>query len=228
MRRTVRDRVGNESAETAERFQVDTDRPSLELTCPRRSSCSATPTTRGVRRELRAGARTRAGPTRSTPTVGRKTLTRTATDNVGHRTTESCTVLVVYPTPGTPALSEGDSPNDGDFGLAWTASAPAGHPLRYVLQRRDAGEDATRETVGDDLGNLRARSPRASARTRARGSTALRGVNSRTTSTPSSRSPSRSRWTRPRPRAPRLTADRDPEYAGDGGWYADTVDVTTS
>src|SRR5438270_1550146 len=50
-------------------------------------------------------------------------------DRAGNTTTQHCTIEIVYPVPGVPALSSGATPNAGVFSLAWNPSAD---PLAYA------------------------------------------------------------------------------------------------
>jgi hypothetical protein len=61
-------------------------------------------------------------------------------DSAGNTTTQECTINIVYPVPGVPALSSGTSPNTGVFSLASTQSAdPLLYgSLQYTLQHRNA------------------------------------------------------------------------------------------
>jgi hypothetical protein len=94
---TVADEVGNESAPGTLEVQVDASPPSLEVSCPASapvgSSASATVTASDGQSGLASD------PSGSVPIdtskAGSQTIARTATDNVGHSTSASCTTEVV-------------------------------------------------------------------------------------------------------------------------------------
>jgi hypothetical protein len=125
-------------------------------------------------------------------------------------------------TPGPPALSgSSSSPNAGSFGLAWTAATdPDGTPLTYRLleQRSDqhffthvtSPASASQQFSGHDEGVWRYR---------------VQATDGNLTSGSSATS-SPVMVDRSAPTAPTGTEDRPADYAGDGGWYADTVTVS--
>jgi hypothetical protein len=94
---TVADNVGNVSAPGTLAVQVDASAPTLEISCPAStpvgSSASATVTASDGQSGLAED------PSGSVPIdtseAGSQTIERTATDNVGHSTTSSCTTQVV-------------------------------------------------------------------------------------------------------------------------------------
>jgi hypothetical protein len=93
---TVADNVGNVSAAGSATVQVDVSPPSVQVSCPATalvgSSANATVTASDAQSGLASN------PSGSVPidtsTTGEKTVERTATDNVGHSTTNSCTTDV--------------------------------------------------------------------------------------------------------------------------------------
>ena len=231
VRRTVRDRVGNESSETAERFQVDTDVPELALTCP--DTVELLSDTDVTVAATDAGSGLAQDPSGTvavdTDSVGVKTITRTATDNVGHTRTTSCDVLVVYPTPGTPELAGAGNPNAGDFTVGWKPSAPAGYPLRYVLERRDAADGAEWEQVREGLEDARFAFTRGDRADEGTWVYRVRGVDAENDMrTPWSEVSAPVTVDQTAPAAPSLTPGREPEFAGDGGWWRNSVTVHTS
>ena len=136
---TVKDKVGNESAEGCLTVQVDATPPSLEISCPATAvqgeSVSATVTASDGQSGLASDPSGKVPI--STSTTGQQTITRTAVDNVGHETTKSCTTEVVYPTPAAPVVSSGGNPNNGHFTLTWTGANPTSNAgLTYTLQHR--------------------------------------------------------------------------------------------
>jgi hypothetical protein len=158
--------------------------------------------------------------------AGTQVIERTATDNVGHSRTERCTVDVRYPTPGAPAVTDGGNPNAGTFALGWRPSAPAGYPLRYVLERRAAGEQDWHGVKGG---------LEAAAFALQRGVPADEGTwTYRVKGVDGDLETAWSEVSAPvivdqtAPAAPTLTTDRAPEYGADGGWFRDAVTVTTT
>jgi hypothetical protein len=96
---TVSDDVGNESAPGTLAVQVDSSPPSLQVSCP----ATATVGAKGVFATVSASdgqSGLAVDPSGTVPidtsTAGAKTVTRTATDNVGHSTVESCTTEVEH------------------------------------------------------------------------------------------------------------------------------------
>jgi hypothetical protein len=96
---TATDAVGNESEESSLTVQVDATDPSLAVTCPSAVLLHAA----GVQANVSASdgesglASDPSGTVAiDTSTVGPKTVTRAATDNVGHSVEKSCTTQVQY------------------------------------------------------------------------------------------------------------------------------------
>ncbi|HTZ85869.1 MAG TPA: acetylxylan esterase, partial [Solirubrobacteraceae bacterium] len=94
---TVADNVGNVSTSGELTVQVDASAPKLEITCPATapvgSSASATVTAADAQSGL---AEDPSGTVPiDTSKAGSQTIERTATDNVGHQSTSSCTTQVV-------------------------------------------------------------------------------------------------------------------------------------
>ena len=148
-------------------------------------------------------------------------------DRAGNTTTLHCTIEVVYPTPGTPALSSGTSPNAGSFSLAWTPSAdPLQYSgLGYTLQHRNASgvwSDVSGAISGPSY-DYTAGSPEAEGTWQYR-VMAHEGA----LATEFSQASEPVKVDNTAPYAPTLTADRSPDYAGGGGWYKDSVTVSTT
>jgi N-acetylneuraminic acid mutarotase len=128
-------------------------------------------------------------------------------------------------TPGAPALASGSATNDGVFALSWSPSTdPEASAVTYVLERRDA-DDAGFSVVATGLTSASyaftagSREAEGTWRYRVRASDgALSGAYSADSGLV--------KVDRSAPAAPMLTADRAPDYAGDGGWYLDTVTVS--
>lgn len=136
---TVADKVGNVSSQRCLAVQVDATAPSLEVTCPAtalvgenvHATVTASDGESGLASDPSGNVEI------NTQTTGPRTVTRTAEDNVGHKTTKSCTTEVVYSTPGAPALTSGGNPNNGHFTLGWSGANPMSYiGLSYTLQHR--------------------------------------------------------------------------------------------
>lgn len=95
---TVKDNVGNESAPGRRAVLVDATMPSVSVTCPAVLLLHATGSATTTASDGGSGlAVDPSGVTAiDTSTVGAKTTTRTAIDNVGHSVTRSCTTKVQY------------------------------------------------------------------------------------------------------------------------------------
>jgi hypothetical protein len=96
---TVKDAVGNESVSTSVGTQVDADAPGLSVTCPAAVLLNAPAVLATIAaNDAESGLATDPSGTQpiDTSTVGPKTTTATAIDNVGHVTTKSCTTEVHY------------------------------------------------------------------------------------------------------------------------------------
>jgi hypothetical protein len=164
-----------------------------------------------------------------TSQVGPQTTTRTAIDNVGHETTESCTTQVVYPAPGAPKLTSGASPNaTGQFTLGWSGDDPLEFSgLSYTLQHHNAAS-ASWSTVAGGIGALRYTFEGAGEQEgtwvyRVQGSDPGHG---QTTEYSPASAPVVVDQTPPFP--PSTSVSRPPDYAGNGGWYKNSVTVSFS
>jgi hypothetical protein len=96
---TVKDAVGNESGLASLTVQVDATDPSLSVTCPSAVLLHAPGVQASVTAsDLESGLGTdpSSTPAIDTSTVGPKTTSATAVDNVGHSVTKSCTTEVQY------------------------------------------------------------------------------------------------------------------------------------
>jgi lysophospholipase L1-like esterase len=227
---TVTDLVGNTSNPTSQSVQVDATAPSLSVTCPSgpvllNSSASATVTASDGQSGLLAD------PSGSvaidTSSAGPKTVTETVSDNVGHTTTGSCSVEVVYPVPGVPALSSGSTPNTGVFSLAWTQSADPliYSSLQYTLQQRNAAGEWSdvSSTIAAPSFAFETGSPESEGTWRYR---VMAHEGALETDYSAASEPVKVDQTAPN--APTLTADRSPDFAGGGGWYKDSVTLTAA
>jgi hypothetical protein len=94
---TATDNAGNQSAQTSLTVQVDATAPALSVTCPAIAPLGAAVTATVTASDGESGLA--ADPSGQVPidtsSAGNQTVTRTATDNVGHSVTRSCTTQVV-------------------------------------------------------------------------------------------------------------------------------------
>ncbi|MCU1676122.1 MAG: hypothetical protein JWM93_880 [Frankiales bacterium] len=226
------DPAGNVDPHPAVRtFLVDTVAPTLSLDCPAtvllNDAAEATVTASDGGSGFPAGGDPSGGQPLVTSVPGAQTYSVTAIDVAGNATTESCAYDVRYPDPGTPTLTDGATPNAGDFTIGWTPSADPVLPIRYVVQRKDArGDweevaaglaDGTRAFTAGGLAD------EGTWRFRVKG---IDDVNHTETGWSGESDPVKVDETAPG--APAISADRAPEYAGDGGWFADTVTLATA
>jgi hypothetical protein len=109
----VKDLAGNTSAAGSLATQVDATVPNLSVTCPSTVLLNGKASASVTASDGQSGLATDPSATVSIPTspVGAKTVTRTATDNVGHSTTKSCTTNVIYAFSGIlqPVNADGSS-----------------------------------------------------------------------------------------------------------------------
>jgi hypothetical protein len=229
---TVADNAGNVSAPGTLAVQVDATAPSVEVQCPATvlvgtAAVAATVTASDGESGL---ANDPSGVVSiDTTQTGPVTVTRTASDNVGHETTDACTTQVVYETPGAPALTSGASPNaSGLFTLGWSGNDPLQYPsLSYALQHHNAAS-ATWSTVAGSIGALSYAISGAGEQEgtwvyRVQGSDPTHG---QTTAYSAASTPVVVDQTPPFP--PSASVSRAPDYAGNGGWYRDGVEVSFS
>jgi lysophospholipase L1-like esterase len=223
---TVADRVGNVSPAGALRVQVDTGAPALALECPEIAELLDTAQAKVTASDDESGLRDDPSGTVAIDTtkIGPFVVERTAVDNVGHTVTRSCTVDVRYPTPGTPSVADAQNPNDGTYTVTWRASAPASYPLRYVVQRRAATDDAEWATVAEDLTVAELAYRAGAAADEGTWRYRVKGVDGDVETS----------WSEPSapitvdqtgPAAPSITPTGEPIH---DGWYRDQVTVTTT
>lgn len=226
---TVADLLGNLSAPGCVKVQVDNAPPLLEVSCP----ASATLGEAGVAATAVASdseSGLAVDPSGQiaidTSTAGKRTVTVTARDNVGHETTRSCSTQVGYPTPGAPHLTAGASPSaTGVFSLGWSGADPSLNPgITYTLQHKSASGEW--QTVASGLSSLAyafeaAGEGEGTWTYRVQGTDPVLGE---TTEWSAASGPVVVDKTPPA--APSATADRAPDYAGAGGWYKDSVKVS--
>ena len=210
-------------------MQVDATAPTLELSCPVSAlvgeSVSASFTASDGQSGL-ASASSGSIPI-DTTSAGKKTVSTTATDNVGHETTQECSTEVEYPTPGAPTLSAGSNPNaSGVFTLAWTGANPLQYfGLSYTLQHHNAeGPSWSNVATGIEALEFAFTGGGESEGTwiyRVQGHD--EGNSLTTAFSPESAA---IKVDKTPPLAPTASADRPVEFAGGGGWYKNTVEVS--
>ncbi len=226
---TVTDNAGNVSAAGSLTVQVDATPPSLEIRCPESARVGSATSASFTASDGQSGLASAASGTVAidTSSAGEKTVSTTAVDNVGHETTQSCTTNVSYETPGAPALSAGSSPNgNGLFTLSWVGADPLAQiGLSYTLQHHNA---ATGEWTTVASG-IEALSYEFTGAGEGEGTWEYRvqGTNpslSQTTEWSPASAPVVVDESAPNP--PSVSADRAPDYAGGGGWYKDSVQLS--
>jgi hypothetical protein len=229
---TVADKAGNVSAAGTLTVKVDATPPSLEIECP----ATALVSEEGVTATVTASdgeSGLASDPSGTVPidtsVVGTKVTSRTAIDNVGHETSKSCTTQVVYPTPGTPKVTAGTNPNgDGKFTLGWSGDDPLQFPgLSYTLQHHNAAT-ATWSTAASDIGAL---SYAFEGQGEEEGTWVYRVQGSdpgHGQTTPYSPESAAVVVDETPPFPPATSVSRPPDYAGNGGWYKNSVAVSFS
>jgi lysophospholipase L1-like esterase len=225
------DSNGNISASTTDVIKIDKTKPAFTLTCPSGSivlGADAQYTVSGATDD-RSGFATDPSGSFPIPTTepGSHLIQQEIEDKAGNTFSRSCTINIVYPDPGTPALSAGTSPNgSGVFTLAWTGADPALFGIRYSLEHADAN-DASYSEVATGIDSLSsaftAGAPEGEGTWtyRVKGSDAGLGLDTSYSATSDPVVVDKSA-----PGAPTLTADRLPDYSGAGGWFKDTVTVS--
>jgi hypothetical protein len=130
--------------------QVDATAPSLNVSCPATALLNSTASATVTANDGQSGLAL--DPTGSvqidTGTVGPKTVSRTATDNVGHATTASCTTNVLYRFSGVlqPVNPDGSSifklgsTIPVKFSLADTAGVPVGSAVANLTVAKITNE----------------------------------------------------------------------------------------
>jgi lysophospholipase L1-like esterase len=223
---TLKDLVGNSSPTSSLSTQVDATAPSLSVTCPSSVLLNGKASATVAASDGQSGLASDPSGSVSVNTsiAGTATVSVTAIDNVGHETSASCGVEVLYPTPGVPAAS---TPNTGAFSLAWTASADPllYSSLQYTLQHKNAagGWSEVSSSISGPSYAFTSGTPEAEGTWQYR---VMAHEGSLTTAFSEPSEPVKVDNTGPN--APTLKADRAPDYAGGGGWYKDSVTVTTT
>jgi lysophospholipase L1-like esterase len=222
---------GDIEASKSEVVKIDKTAPSFTLTCP------TEPITLGAGASAVVSEASDAGSGFATSPDGEVALDTThpgngqvesvtAQDVAGNQTTHTCDYDVHYPGPGAPVQSSGANPSStGLIGLEWSGSDPSLYGITYTLQHKNASQEEFSE-VASGLSALTFAFA-AEGETegtwvyRVQGTDPSLGL---TTSWSASSEPVVVDKTAPA--APTASADRAPDYAGDGGWYADTVTVS--
>jgi hypothetical protein len=125
--------------------------------------------------------------------------------------------------PGAPKLSSGSNPNNtGEFTLSWAASEPA-TALTYTLQHKSA--DSGWSNVATGLTSPEYTFTGGSPEGEGTWTYRVTASNESPEGEPSAAS-EEIKVDETDPNAPILTADRLPDYAGNGGWYKDSVEVS--
>ncbi|HEY2182151.1 MAG TPA: SGNH/GDSL hydrolase family protein, partial [Solirubrobacteraceae bacterium] len=138
------DSNGNISETKTDVVKVDKAKPSFKLTCPSGPILlnSAAAYTISEASDTKSGFASDPDGTFPIETAKAGTFDNPVqiVDRAGNTTTQHCTIEIVYPTPGVPALAASSTPNTGAFSLAWTASAdPLLYgSLQYTLQHKNA------------------------------------------------------------------------------------------
>jgi lysophospholipase L1-like esterase len=225
------DSNGNISETKTDVIKIDKVKPSFELTCPTGPVLLNSEAAYTISEASDSKSGFASDPDGTFPIETGKAGTFDnpvqIVDRAGNTTTHDCTIEVVYPTPGVPALSSGASPNTGAFSLAWTASAD---PLQYVgleytLQHENAvgGWSDVSSSISEPSYAFTSGAPEAEGTWQYRVMAHEGGL-----ATAFSQSSEPVKVDDTGPAAPTLKADRTPDYAGGGGWYADSVTVTTT
>jgi Tol biopolymer transport system component len=213
-------------------FVVDTTPPELALECPQTVVLNSDASATVLATDATSGMASIDDPSGAhaldTSEPGTHTFSIHAIDLAGNIASKECEYEVRYPDPGKPALTEGESPNAGAFTLGWTASAPASYPLRYVLERRAAGGDEWSQ-VASGLGDPAHAFTRGDVADEGTWVFRVKGVDEEhAVETGWSQESTEVKVDQTAARAPSITADRDPEYPGGGGWFRDSAVVSTS
>ncbi|MGA2321920.1 MAG: SGNH/GDSL hydrolase family protein, partial [Solirubrobacteraceae bacterium] len=220
---------GNIEESKSKVIKIDETNPTFTLTCPSGPVLLNSEATYTISNASDTGSGFASNPNGTFPintsVAGSFTDPVQVSDKAGNTTTQDCNVNVVYPVPGVPYLSSGVTPNNtGVFSLAWTPSAePLLYPsVEYTLQQRNADSEWSNvsEALTEPSFAFRAGTPESEG-TWVYRVMAHEGANVTAFSAPSEpvvvdRTP---------PNAPTAVASREPDYAGGGGWYKESVEV---
>jgi hypothetical protein len=226
---TVKDNVGNTSAPGTLTVQVDATAPTVEVSCPSKAVVGEPVSATVIASDGESGLAVDPSGIVSIDTskAGPQVTSATAVDNVGHETTGSCTTQVELEFPGAPFVSAGSNPsNSGLFTLSWTGNDPLEQlGLTYTLQHHNAASEEW-STVAGEIASLEysftgAGESEGTWIYRVQGHDA---ATEETTGFSPESAPVVVDESAPNP--PSASADRGPDYAGGGGWYKDSVQVS--
>jgi GDSL-like lipase/acylhydrolase family protein/WD40 repeat protein len=229
---TVRsvDPAGNVDPNPVSRsFLVDTAAPSVAVACPGSLLLNEAAVAVVTASDSGSGFLPGEDPSGEYPLdtsrAGSQTFAIDALDAAGNLATAECRYEVSYPAPGTPALSAGGNPNAGAFTLGWSAAAPAEYGLRYALERRDA-DDSDWSAVASAIDGTEHAFTAGDPADEGTWTYRVRGSDGEH-ETPWSEVSEPVKVDQTAPASPELVPDRSPDYAGDGGWFRDSVTVAT-
>ncbi len=129
--------------------------------------------------------------------------------------------------PGVPALSAGPNPNRGVFSLSWTSSTDTqGDPILYFLRHRDSDDADFSDAVNALASNTHTF---ADPLPEQEGTWLYRvKASDGTFESDYSAASAPIKVDRTAPAPPSVTADRPPDFPGNGGWYRDSVSLSFS
>ena len=151
---SVRDLAGNVSSTATLTTQVDATAPNLSVTCPDSVVLGGKANATVVASDGQSGLASDPSGTVSIPTgaVGPQTVTRTATDNVGHATQKSCTTNVVYTFGGIQQPVNPDGSSVFKLGstvpVKFSLVDAAGHPVSTAVANLTVAK-VTNQIEGD-------------------------------------------------------------------------------
>jgi hypothetical protein len=225
---TIKDNVGNASSATSLTTRVDADVPLVSFAdCPTGKVLAGS--SGSVHYSASDSGSGLADPASGsialdTSTSGAGAASVTVHDHVGHSASASCAYTVDAP-PSTPGKPSGASPNRGSFTLSWAASTdPEGDPIGYTLQHRPVG--GSWSTVASGISG--ASYTFGGSNPAEDEGTWQYQVKAGDGSFDSDYSDSSDaiKADKSKPNAPLVsTLPASPDYAGDGGWFKDTVTV---
>jgi lysophospholipase L1-like esterase len=222
---------GNIEESKSTTIKLDKTAPTFTLTCPSEpvtvgSSASATVSEASDALSGFAADPNGARPLNTASPGDGQTESVQVTDLAGNSTTHSCSYDVHYGGPGAPELTAGTSPNaDGLFTLAWSGADPSEFGITYTLAHRNSAQEEF-STVASGIAALQYAFTGSGEQEgtwvyRVQGFDEALNL---TTEWSSDSAPVVVDKTPPNP--PSAAADRPADYAGGGGWYKDTVDVS--
>ncbi len=224
---------GNTEESKSTTIKLDKTAPTFTLTCPSEpvtvgSSASATVSEAGDATSGFASDPNGVRPLNTASPGDGQSESVQVTDLAGNSTTHSCSYDVHYGAPGAPQLTAGASPNAGGlFTLAWSGADPSEFGITYTLAHRNSAQEEF-STVASGIAALQYAFT-GSGEEEGTWVYRVQGYDEAlnlTTEWSSDSAPVVVDKTAPNPAS--ASADRPADYAGDGGWYKDTVDVSFS